>query len=45
MRFILIISLIVLLINVAKPDYIKANDFIVNQCSIDMIGNSELMCD
>lgn len=45
MRFILAISLIVLLINVAKPEYIKANDFIVNQCSVDMIGNSELICD
>ena len=45
MKFILVISLIVLLINVVKPDYIKANDFIVNKCSIDMVGNPELMCD
>ena len=45
MRFILVISLIVLLINAVKPDYIKANDFIINQCSIDMISNAELMCD
>lgn len=45
MKFILVISLVVLLINAAKPDYVKVNEFMVRQCSVDMTLNKDLICD
>lgn len=45
MRFILVISLIVLLINAAKPDYVKVNEFMVDRCTQNMLLNPELVCD
>lgn len=45
MRFILVISLIVLLINAAKPDYVKVNEFMVDRCTQNMLLNPKLVCD
>ena len=46
MRFILIISLLAILFaNLAKPDYVEANEYLVNQCSVDMTFNKDLICD
>ena len=46
MRFILIISLLAILsANLAKPDYVKVNEFMVNRCTQNMLLNPELVCD
>ena len=42
MRFILVISLLaVLFMNLAKPDYVEANEYMVNQCSL----TTTIICD
>lgn len=42
MRFILVISLLAMLFaNLTKPDYVKANEYMVKQCSL----NAEVICD
>ena len=46
MKFILVISLLAMLFtNLAKPDYIEANEYMVKQCSVDMTLNKDLICD
>lgn len=46
MRFILIISLLaVLFINSAKPDYVTANEVMVDRCTQAMINNPNFICD
>ena len=44
MRFILIISLLCLIIAV-KHSQVNTNEYLVNQCSIDMTFNKDLICD
>ena len=46
MRFILIISLMAMLFsNLAKPDYVKVNEYMVDRCTQNMLLNPELVCD
>lgn len=47
MRFILIISLIAALvfINCSKPDYVTANEIMVDRCTQSMLLNPDLVCD
>lgn len=46
MRFILMISLLATLFaNLAKPDYVKVNEYMVDRCTQSMTDNPNFICD
>lgn len=38
-------ALVATIYNAIKPDYIRANDYLQNACTVDMASDKDIICD